>query len=220
MSLPNNCTSQVDFYFVNVLYYFNCNQFNHDKTRSKVTLFSLYHCNYVYIVKVLADNLLYITFYNFSLDKLIIHLYNYCLNKAINTFIPKKRVSPYCLPPWYSSKLKLLLRQKKIAHLLYKKFNNIPDYKRVSRLRANCKRTAKLDYKIILIKCNNYLSNKTRNLFENMLITVEMIIQYQISLLSTQLCPLIMDKILLIYLLNFSFKNHPQPNKLTTNIGT
>lgn len=42
------------------------------------------HCNYIDIVKFLADNLSYNTFTNFSLNELINHLYN-CLNKEICT---------------------------------------------------------------------------------------------------------------------------------------
>jgi len=132
------------------------NQFN--LLMSTDCFYDFKHYCYIGIVKFLVDNLLHNhnTFINFSLNELIDHLY-----KAISTFLLKNRFSSNCFPSWYSNELKTLLRQKKIAHSWFKKFNdNDPsDYNSFSRLRAYCKRTAKLDYKNYINKVQLYLSN-------------------------------------------------------------
>jgi len=109
-SLLSNCTSQLDSYFINILSYFNLNQFNHIFNENDVVLsivhlnvskdpdpllpldkhhpalnvtidynqfnllkptncfYDFKHCNYINIVKFLADNLSYNTIINFNLN--------------------------------------------------------------------------------------------------------------------------------------------------------
>jgi hypothetical protein len=58
-----------------------------------------------------------------------------------------KRIYNNLYPVWYSNILKSLLKDKKIAHLVYKQSNNVSDYINFFRLRAKCERHAKLDHK-------------------------------------------------------------------------
>jgi len=172
-------------------------------------------CNYIDIVKFLADNLSYNTFTNFSLDELINHLYD-CLNKAIITFVPKKRVSSNRFPSWYSAELKKMVTQKKVAHSLYKQFNDPSDYNNFSRLRANCKRTAKLEYKNHLnkvqlsLKLNpksfwKYVNNRRNNNFIPNFVTLD-----------TMSADNGHDIVNLFA--KFFFKNYPQPDKSITYV--
>lgn len=170
-------------------------------------------CNYIDIFKFLDDNLSYNTCINFSLNELINHLYD-CLNKAISTFVPKKRVSSNCFPSWYSTELKILLTQKKVTRSLYKKFNDPSDYNNFSRLRANCKRTAKLDFKNynnkvqLFVKLNlksfwKYINNRRNNNSIPNLLTLD-----------TMSADNGQDIVNLFA--KFFFKNYPQPDKPIT----
>jgi len=65
-----------------------------------------------------------------------------------------------CLPTWVSTTLKLLIKEKKIAHVAYKKYDNISDYLHFSCLRAKCKKLSKYDY-------NNYLNKVQSSIRQN-----------------------------------------------------
>lgn len=65
---------------------------------------------------------------------------------------------------WFSSKLKLLSKEKKkLLILLEKKYNNISDYLHFSHLRAKQEKLAKSDFKYYIKKVQSYIKqNPTR----------------------------------------------------------
>jgi len=107
-----------------------------------------------------------------------------------------------------------LLTHKKIVHSLYKKCNDLSDYNNFSRLRANCKRTAKHDFKTyfnkvqLSVKLNaksfwKYVNNhRNTNSILNLLT------------LDTTSADNGYDTVNLFA--KYFFKNYPQPDKLTT----
>jgi hypothetical protein len=122
-------------------------QFNILSTTYDIT-YDFKNCDYVKIVKYIGDLLNSISSdVNGVVDRLFMILHN-----SINIFVPKRRIINNTYPIWYSNSLKLLLKEKKICHLVYKQFNNISDYITFSHLRAKCKRLAKSNYK-------NYINN-------------------------------------------------------------
>lgn len=105
----------------------------------------------VKIVKYIGDSLNIINSISSDVNDVVDRFYM-ILHHAINIFVPKRRIYNNTYPLWYSNSLKLLLKEKKICHLVYKQFNYISDYITFSHLRAKCKRLAKSDYK-------NYINN-------------------------------------------------------------
>lgn len=78
-------------------------------------------------------------------DAAVDHLYAH-LHAAIDAFIPVKFLKSSSYPRWFSSRLKKLIYDKKIAHKAYKTSNSRDDYLNFSNLRAQCKFLTKKDY--------------------------------------------------------------------------
>jgi hypothetical protein len=82
---------------------------------------------------------------------------------TINLNIPKKnRFSSHKFPIWYSSNLKNLLKQKNIAHALFKYSNSHTNYLKSSTLRAKCKSQSKKDYSLYLSNTETLLKNNPK----------------------------------------------------------
>jgi hypothetical protein len=102
-------------------------QFNILSTTYDIT-YDFKNCDYVKIVKYIGDSLNIINSISSDFNGVVDRLYM-ILRIYYNTY-----------PIWYSNSLKLLLKEKKICHLVYKQFNNISDYITFSHLRTKCKR--------------------------------------------------------------------------------
>lgn len=61
------------------------------------------------------------------------------INIAINHFIPKQRRHKLIYPIWFSKELKILIKQKQIAHLAYKTLNLPESYISFSNFQFNVK---------------------------------------------------------------------------------
>lgn len=59
------------------------------------------------------------------------------LFSAIDSYIPKRAYINHKFPIWFSNDLKSLIKQKKIAHFLYKTSNSLSDYSVFSTLRLD-----------------------------------------------------------------------------------
>lgn len=83
------------------------------------------------------------------------------LKKVIELYVPVSNVSKKCTyPSWVSSDLKMLIRDKKIAHGAWKASGLRHDYLAFSNLRAKCKQMSNLDY---LRHITSVESNISRN---------------------------------------------------------
>lgn len=127
----------------------NYNQFNILPVSK--SFYSFKNCNYLNIIKYSGDSFSNHDFNSSDVNILTNQLYS-ILYKAVDIFVPIKCIPLNSFPKWYSSKLKLLIKEKKIAHLAYKQTNNIYNYNNFSQLRAKCKSLAKLDYNNYIIK--------------------------------------------------------------------
>lgn len=78
---------------------------------------------------------------------------------SINLYIPKRKITSYKFPNWFSNKLKLLIKNKNIAHASYKKSYDHLEYLKFSSLSTQCKNQSKIDY-------SNYL-NFTQHSFKS-----------------------------------------------------
>ncbi|KAF0748723.1 Reverse transcriptase domain-containing protein [Aphis craccivora] len=123
----------------------NCDHYDTLTTVNDL-IYDFNYCDYVKIVKFIGDSLSAINLKSYKINEALDRLY-YILYEAINNFVPMKRIYNNSYPIWYSNSLKSLLKDKKIAHLVYKQSNNVADYINFSRLRAKCKRHSKCDHK-------------------------------------------------------------------------
>lgn len=135
-------------------------QFNTLSTLNNI-IYDFKNCDYIRIVKYIGDSLNIINSISSDINIVVDDLYK-ILHDAINIFVPKKRLYINTYPIWYSNSLKSLLREKKISHLIYKKFKNISDYISFSSLRAKCKRLAKSDYKNYINKVQSSIRNNPK----------------------------------------------------------
>ena len=79
---------------------------------------------------------------------------------AFNYFVPKVKTKKPKFPLWYSTELKKLIFQKKIAHIRYKTSYSNQDYMTFSQLRNDCKEAMNDCY-------NEYISNMENSMKEN-----------------------------------------------------
>lgn len=70
---------------------------------------------------------------------LIVDSFNEILLAGINLYTPIKYITSSSFPRWFSKDMKILLCEKKKAHLLFKNTNLQSDYDRFQLLRAQCK---------------------------------------------------------------------------------
>ena len=78
------------------------------------------------------------------------------LSMAIALFVPLKRFKTSQFPRWFSSELRYLVTQKKIAHKKYCTSHNVVDYIAFSELRSRCKILTDICYR-------DYISNLDRH---------------------------------------------------------
>lgn len=91
---------------------------------------------------------------NSNINYDISFLYSH-INTAINNFIPKQRRHKLLYPIWFSKELKILIKQKQIAHLAYKTLNLPDSYNNFSNLRTQCKNIRYRDYKLYINNTQN-----------------------------------------------------------------
>jgi len=82
--------------------------------------------------------------------------------KIINAYCPIKTVYLTKHPHWFSSSLKKLILDKKIAHKTYKQSPNSYNYNKFSNLRACCKAQNKIDYNIFIQKTQNSITSNPK----------------------------------------------------------
>lgn len=82
--------------------------------------------------------------------------------KIINAYCPIKTVYLSKHPHWFSSSLKKLILDKKIAHKTYKQSPNSYNYNIFSNLRACCKVQNKIDYNIFIQKTQNSITSNPK----------------------------------------------------------
>lgn len=125
---------------------------NHD------LIYDINNCDYIKVVKSIGDSLSTFNLNSYNIDETVDRFY-YILYKTIKNHVPMKRIYNNSYPVWYSNLLKSLLKDKKIAHLVYKQSNNVSDYINFSCLRAKCKRQAKLDHQNYINKVQSSIKN-------------------------------------------------------------
>lgn len=91
-----------------------------------------------------------------SVNPAVSHFYN-IINNLISDKVPLRRTGKHSYPPWYSSSLIKLIREKQKIHRLYITYKNPADYITFSRLRTRQKKMAK--------KCHeDYIKNAEENI--------------------------------------------------------
>lgn len=68
-------------------------------------------------------------------------------------------------PVWFSSKLKGLIFDKKLAHKKFKRTGNLNDYQRFSKLRNLCCQLSEQNHHDYIIKIENDISTNPRSSF-------------------------------------------------------
>jgi len=124
-------------------------------------IYDYYNCDYIKIVKSIGDSLSTLSLNSYNIDETVEQFYS-ILYKSINNYVPMKFIYNTSYPVWYSKLLKSLIKDKKIAHLIYKQSNNVSDYINFSRLRAKCKKQAKLDHKNYISKVQSSIKNNPK----------------------------------------------------------
>lgn len=130
----------------------NCNHFNILPVNNVIHDFKTFKYNNN--VKFRANSIPDILSETSSLNNLVNNFYS-IIYEAINLFVPYNIDNYNSFHAWNSSNLKSLSIQKNV-HLIYKKYNNVSDYVNFSKLRAICKRTAKMIIIIIVYIQFNY----------------------------------------------------------------
>lgn len=82
------------------------------------------------------------------------------LYTAIEHFVPLRRLSTSSFPKWFSSELKSLVIQKKIAHSRFKKYGSVTDYHEFAHLREQCKELRQRCY-------DSYINRVEGNIADN-----------------------------------------------------
>ena len=85
------------------------------------------------------------------------------LNMAIDAFIPLRVIRRSPFPRWMSSRLKYLIRRKKIAHKEFKVSNSLCDYWHFSSLRSPCKHLMKVDYRTYVTRVENSVQSNVKS---------------------------------------------------------
>lgn len=93
--------------------------------------------------------------YNISNINILVNQFHSILYDSIDMFVTRKQIHNL-FPIWFSSTLKHLLKEKKIAHLI----KSISHYLKFSHLRAKYKKLAKYDYK-------NYINKVQSSIKQN-----------------------------------------------------
>lgn len=96
-----------------------------------------------------------------NLDDKIRYFYS-MLNEGISQYVPVYSKGPSSFPQWFSRDLIELIKQKKAAHLNYKKTSSSANYRRFSDLRQSCKELGITCYKIHLEKVEGAINQNTR----------------------------------------------------------
>jgi len=89
---------------------------------------------------------------NINVDISFLYLH---INIAINHFIPKQRRHKLIYRIWFGEELKILIKQKQIAHLAYKTLNLPESYITFSNLRFQCKNIRYRDYNVYINNTQN-----------------------------------------------------------------
>jgi len=100
--------------------------------------------------------------YNVPLDEALRNFYN-VIYKAIDSFVPIVRSHRSTFPVWFSGELKELVLSKKQAHLKYKCFKTLENYKTFSELRSKCKNLVRETYNNYILQVENSLPNNLKN---------------------------------------------------------
>lgn len=101
--------------------------------------------NYISIIKYLG-NVDFIGYFNKNSIENCLNLFYYHIRYIMDHFIPKIQIRESEYPKWFSKELRTLIKQKKIAHNIYKYSNNITNYQKFSNLRTKCKHLRHRDY--------------------------------------------------------------------------
>lgn len=137
----------------------NCSQFNILPTHNLIKDFI--NCDYRKIIKYIGDSLSVIKFNTCNVNEYIDQFYS-ILYDVINNFVSQKQIYNNLYPIWFSNELKKLLKEKKIAHITYKKYNNISEYLHFSLLRSKCKQLTKSDYKNYITKTQSSIKQNPK----------------------------------------------------------
>lgn len=99
-------------------------------------------------------------FSSVSLEEMV-STFNEILYRAIDIFVPLKRISSKKFPRWYNTELKNCIFAKKKAHKMYKITRSHEDYINFANLRATCKRLTVICY-------NDYVHSTEHSIHNNL----------------------------------------------------
>ena len=85
------------------------------------------------------------------------------IDEVIAAFVPVRVFRRSLYPRWFSSRLRVLIRNKMRTHKAYKTSNSLSDYLLFSDLRSQCKLLTKSDYRAYVETVENSVQYNIRN---------------------------------------------------------
>lgn len=107
-------------------------------------------------------------FYNNNIDSCLDLFYNH-IRFSMDHYIPKIQKRNFDFSKWFSKELKIHIKQKKMAHDIYKYSNNIKNDLKFSNIRAKCKYLRYRDYTLGMHKKYTTQLKQILNFFGNSL---------------------------------------------------